>query len=186
MFLILRRTATEAPRRIVVAAGSGVTDISASVQVPADGAVTFVSVGSPGVPSSVPSPGSLPTAGRVPVPLAVRSPGSGSDGLPAPGPGSEKDGSSSGTAVAEGEVIGVGEEALLPRLLFLSSPPEQDTNSTMTPSSSAPSTTARRRQYTAAGRGPTVERMMGARYPRCGGTAAATRRERDTVSDVDR
>ena len=47
-----------------------------------------------------------------------------------------------------------------------SSPPEQDTNSTMTPSSTAPSTTARRRQYTAEGRGPTVVRMMGPPYPR--------------------
>ena len=52
-----------------------------------------------------------------------------------------KDGSSSGVEEADGGKIGACEEAPGPRLLSLSSPPEQDTNSTMTPVTSAISTT---------------------------------------------
>src|SRR5215207_5321103 len=120
MFLILRRIGSGVPRRTVVAAGTGVTDISASVHAPLAAAGTFPSavpscVPSPSPPGSAPAPADgfapAPADGLVPAPLAVRSPGSGSDGLPAPGPGSVKDGSSSGVFDAEGGVSGACEEA---------------------------------------------------------------------------
>src|SRR4051812_2299562 len=105
MFLIFRRTATAGPRRTVVAAGAGVTDISASVQGAPAAAFTFASVVPPCVPpwasSPAPADGLVPAPADGLVPPAVSSPGSGSDGLPAPGSGSVKDGSSSGVDDAE-------------------------------------------------------------------------------------
>src|SRR4051794_22647019 len=187
MFLIFSMMITGVPRRTAVDAGTGVTEISVSAQGPPAGAVTLALFPVWLVPADGSAPVPVPVPVPVPGPCDSICPGSGRDGPP-PGASSEKDGSSLGV-----EAAGAGDrdcdcdcdDAPLPRLLPSSSPP-QETNSRMTTSSSAPSTTARRRQYTAGGRGPTVDRMIWSPYARMATRMVATRRVRDTDSLTDR
>jgi hypothetical protein len=134
----------------LVVPGTGITESSLSAQEPSAGTLTLLFCP---VPVPVPVPVLAPPVGgsvgwgraSLPGDWVCRSPGAGSEGPLLPGTPSTNDGSGD-----SGPELGSWVDAdVWPWPFFgsfLSSPPVQETNSTMMPSSTAPSTTARRRQ----------------------------------------